>query len=140
MTYAEIVAAGFYVPEKVLDNNFFVNSKHNPYKVCTGADDQGNPIFSDNRVQLTHDKIRDNTGGILERRMVGESESLIDMAVAAMKHSEFDPRKLEGIIVATVSPTQQYPSQANYIQQCSALQMYPSRKIYGLHVQDGHMR
>ena len=72
MTNAEIVAYGWYVPEQVLDNEFFV--RNNPYSVYIGEDENRNPLFKPELVKLTYEDILKATV-IKERRKMLDSFS-----------------------------------------------------------------
>ncbi len=115
MQMAEIVAVGYYVPEKILNNEFFIKNPNNPYKIHIGEDTLGNQLFKDTRAQLTEEKIISNTGGIKERRMV-ENESLEEMLEKAFINSGFPANLLKGIIIATVSDDIRIPSLASRVQ------------------------
>lgn len=112
MVHAEIVAFGGYVPEKVLDNNFFINNPNNPYLSFIGEDEDGKPIFAQERVQLTEEKILKSTGGIKERRVAADGETLIDFIERAFAKTGFPAEELEGIIIGSISYPYSYPSLA----------------------------
>ncbi len=117
MNNAEIAAHGHYAPEKILDNNFFVNSPNNPYKVYLGKDGSGNPIFKPELVYLIEEKILKNTGGIKQRRQVADKETLVDMIEKAFINSKFPAEELRGIIVGTISDEIKFPSVACRVQE-----------------------
>mgnify|MGYP001582151713 CR=1 FL=1 len=112
MVNAQVIAAGFYVPEEILDNNFFVNSSSNPYLVYIGQDEKQNPVFKQERVYITEQKILDSTGGIKERRKIAHGQTVVDLIEKAFINADFPADKLEGIIVGTVSDETRYPSVA----------------------------
>lgn len=116
MVRAGIIATGFYVPDEILTNQFFIASQHNPYKVYTGQDTEGNPVYAPNRVQLTEEKILTNTGGIRERRRIAPHQDVTDLICEAFKTADFPPEKLEGILIGTVSDDMQFPSVACRVQ------------------------
>lgn len=110
-----IVASGLYIPEKIVENRFFIESQNNPYLVYVGVNKHGEPEFKETRVQLTEEKIRKNTGGI-ETRAYAESLSLVDLIERAFREATFPAESLEGIIVATVSDETRFPSVACRVQ------------------------
>lgn len=115
MVNAEILRTSFYAPEKILDNDFFV--ENGPYRVYKGADEKGEPIWKekDGRILLVdtpHEKIEANTGGILERRVVAGDEFHIDMIAKAFERTGFDAQKIDTIRIATVTDPTRYPSVA----------------------------
>lgn len=117
MVGAGIVATGFYVPEEVLSNRFFIESPFNPYKVYRGEDEHGNPQYNSERVQLTEEKILSNTGGIRERRRMAPDQNVVDLVCEAFKTAEFPAEKLEGILIGTISDDRRFPSVACRVQQ-----------------------
>ncbi|MEK6858621.1 MAG: ketoacyl-ACP synthase III [Nanoarchaeota archaeon] len=110
MVRTGIVATGFYVPEDVLTNDFFIQSPHNPYKVYIGKDRDGNSLYSPDRVQLTEEKILSNTGGILQRRRSAEGQDVVDLVCKAFATTGFPASELEGILIGTISDDKGFPS------------------------------
>lgn len=94
-------AFGWYVPEVVLDNNYF--AERGPYSECTGHDEKMRPIIGRSDIVLDAAKIEKNTGGILERRRMPEGMCLADMGKYAFEKSGFPVRELGGIVSSTVS-------------------------------------
>lgn len=92
----KIVGTGCAVPDKVLDNQYFVD-----------------------RLNTTDEWIRERTG-ILERRVVGENESTATLATAAARQAlaeaKLTPGDLDMIIVATITPEYVFPSTACCVQ------------------------
>lgn len=115
MVNAEVVAFGKYVPEKVLDNKYFLDK--NPYKVYLGRDAEGNPIFAKDKKVLTEEGILDATGGIKQRRMCASGEDVLDLVEKAYAKCGFPASELEGIIIGTVSYEPRFPSAACVIQE-----------------------
>ena len=115
MTIA-IVAHGRYVPERILDNDFFVNSQHNPYKVYIGADNSGNPVFKTERTLVDNEKILKITGGIKERRAISEGEDIVDLIERAYAKTNFPAEELRGIFIGSISDDIYFPSIACRVQ------------------------
>lgn len=124
MFHAAIAGTGRAVPEKVLSN----------------AD-------IERLVETSDDWITSRTG-IKERRMAADGETLSDFCVAASRAAldaaGLQPREVDAIIVATVSPDQPIPAAA-----CTVQQKLGAKKaaawdqnagcsgwLYGLHVAD----
>ncbi len=116
MYRAEIVAAGMYVPEDKLKNDFFINSPNNPYKVYIGQDEQGDPIFAQDRVLLTEEKIIKTTGGIKERRRVDDKDTVEGLVRRAFLTTDFPAPKLDGILIGSISDEKRFPSVACRVQ------------------------
>lgn len=125
MFHAAIAGTGRAVPEKVLSN----------------AD-------IERLVETSDDWITSRTG-IKERRMAADGETLSDFCVAASRAAldaaGMQPREVDAIIVATVSPDQPIPAAACYVQQKLGAKKAAawdqnagcSGWLYGLHVADG---
>jgi 3-oxoacyl-[acyl-carrier-protein] synthase-3 len=94
--YAEIIGWGKYVPPKVLHNRDL-----------------------ERLVETTDEWIRTRTG-IVERRMAGPKETTATMAVRAAQEAlavaDFNPARLEFIIVATCTPDYPLPAVACQVQ------------------------
>jgi 3-oxoacyl-[acyl-carrier-protein] synthase-3 len=105
-----------YVPEKVIDNAFFIHSPNNPYLVYMGEDESGKPLFKEERVQLTSEKIAKSTGGIQTRRQIAAGETIVDMLERAFRDSDFPADRLDGIMIGTISDDKQFPSVACRLQ------------------------
>ncbi|MBU0978122.1 MAG: hypothetical protein KKD18_06910, partial [Nanoarchaeota archaeon] len=117
MVNAKVIRHGRYVPPRVLDNNFFIRA--NPHQKYLGQDEQGNPIFDPNPVELTDEKILKITGGIRERRCAAPDEKGVDLVKKAFDTMDFDPLQLGGIVVSTVTHdnTLSFPAVACRIQE-----------------------
>jgi 3-oxoacyl-[acyl-carrier-protein] synthase III len=115
MVNAEIVAFGRYVPERILDNQYFID--RNPYKVYTGRDTNGDPIFAPEKKVLTLKDILKATGGVEERRMCAPGETVLDLIERAYINCGFPASELRGIIIGTVSYEPRFPSAACVIQE-----------------------
>lgn len=102
-----VAGAGYYVPEKVLDNAYFegLNPLH--------AYDKDGKIIED--VYTSHEKIME-VMGIRERRQAAPGEEVHHLALKAAQHALRDAGMgvddLEGIVVATVSNWQRFPNTA----------------------------
>lgn len=116
MANAQIITAGFYVPESVVPNSFFVNNPNNPYLVHIGEDENQLPIFKNERTYLTEDKIYLQTG-MLQRRRISPGQTVVDLLQKAFLHADFPANKLEGIIIGTISNKERFPSVACRLQQ-----------------------
>jgi 3-oxoacyl-[acyl-carrier-protein] synthase-3 len=92
----KIVGTGRAVPDRVLDNQYFVD-----------------------RLDTSDQWIRERTG-ILERRVVSEDESTATLATAAARvalaDAKLTPADLDLIIVATITPEFTFPSTACCVQ------------------------
>ncbi|MFN3694659.1 MAG: 3-oxoacyl-ACP synthase, partial [Ignavibacterium sp.] len=92
---AMITAVGMYVPEKVLDNKYF-----------------------EKIVETNDEWIRTRTG-IRERRII-ENGATSDLATLAAKDlfekHNVDPKEIEVIIIATVTPDMFFPATATLVQ------------------------
>jgi 3-oxoacyl-[acyl-carrier-protein] synthase-3 len=93
---ARILGTGHYLPERVLSN----------------ADVE--------KLVDTSDEWISSRTGIKERHVAREGEATSDMAIAAAKGAlemaGIDPKQLDMIIVATISPDMQMPSTAMFVQ------------------------
>lgn len=120
MANARIVAWGHYVPQEILDNAFFV--ENGPYKVHTGEDAEGNPVFrkkpGTDELDLFHQTNEGiiETTGIEQRRRAAPNESVTDFVAEAFRMSGFPARDLDGIIIATISDPVRFPSVASRTQ------------------------
>ncbi|MFQ5340043.1 MAG: beta-ketoacyl-ACP synthase III [Anaerolineae bacterium] len=96
MRYAHIVGWGRYVPENVVTNNDLAEF-----------------------IDTSDDWIRSRTG-IAERRIAEKTEATSDMAIkaarAALELANFDPARLDLIIVSTCTPDYLLPSTACLVQ------------------------
>ncbi len=117
MVNAEVIASGWYVPSKVLNNEFFIRSPNNPYRVYIGEDEHRRPLFKKERTELTEEKILANTGGIKERRAVSDGEGVVDMVEKAFNKTGFNAEDLDGIIIGTISDETRFPSVACRVQE-----------------------
>jgi 3-oxoacyl-[acyl-carrier-protein] synthase-3 len=91
-----IISVGSFVPEKVLTN------------------------FDLEKMVETSDEWITTRTGIKERRIAAKGERNSHLAIkaaqSALKHAAFDPKKLDLIIVATISPDSNFPSVACLVQ------------------------
>lgn len=90
--------------------------------------------------------------GIRERRIAAESEKTSDLAVkaarAAMEQADINPQDIDGIIVATTTPDQTFPSVAVMVQKaldipvCAAfdIQAVCSGFVYALSIADNFIK
>ncbi|MBI2451551.1 hypothetical protein HYV50_00565 [Candidatus Pacearchaeota archaeon] len=107
MTNAKIVAFGWYVPETVLDNAYFVAL--NPRRKYVGEDEYRQPKYEDGKEDMTNEKIIE-ISGIRERRKVAEHESVVDLIENAYRKTGFPAEELSGILIGTISNRQRFPS------------------------------
>ena len=129
MVNAQIVAYGWYAPDEVLSNDFFVGK--NPYRRYIGQDANGNPLFDTELVHLDEDKILNNTGGIRERRRVAKGQDVVDLVELAFRNSDFDARELRGIAIGTISDEMRFPSVACRVQRRLGLGMIDNAVDFG---------
>ena len=105
MKRVKIVSTGSYLPEKVLTN-------HDLEKM----------------VDTTDEWITTRTG-IKERHIAAENEATSDLilkaAKKALKKADLKPEDLDGIIVATITPDNTYPSTACWVQKGLGLDSIP---------------
>lgn len=91
-----ILSLGHFLPKKVLNN------------------------FDLEKLVDTSDEWIVTRTGIHERRIAGKEERTSHLAVKAaheaLKHANFDPKKIELIVVATISPDSNFPSVACLVQ------------------------
>lgn len=91
-----IKAAGYWVPEKILENSYFSDRYH-----------------------ISPEWIIERTG-IVTRRMLPDNESTSDLAFKAaeraLKNSEISAKDIDCIIVATSTPDMPFPSTACLVQ------------------------
>lgn len=128
MLRAKIVSTGSYLPEKILSN-------HDLEKL----------------VDTTDEWIVERTG-IKERRIAAQEQAASDLAVEAAKSAleaaRIRPKKLDLIIVATVTPDMPFPSTACLLQEklgaknaaAFDINAVCSGYLYGLSVADAYIR
>ncbi len=128
MLRAKIVSTGSYLPEKILSN----------YDL-------------EKLVDTTDEWIVERTG-IKERRIAAQEQAASDLAVEAAKNAleaaRIKPRKLDLIIVATVTPDMPFPSTACMLQEklgaknaaAFDINAVCSGYLYGLSVADAYVR
>lgn len=128
MLNAEIIGTGYYVPEHILDNEFFESL--NPLHIYG----YNNEVL---KTINTSDSIIRQMMGIIERRMASSNELMMglgirdkyidipdqhaaDLGAEAAKHAIRDaglsPESIDNIIVATVTNHMSFPSVASQIQ------------------------
>ena len=111
MSYARITGTGIYVPEKLLTNEDL-----------------------ESLVDTSDEWIKDRTG-ISERRLL-ENGSTSDMCysacIDALNNSNTDPKEIDGIIVATVTPDYITPSVA-----CLLQDRLQTRKVFAFDLSAG---
>lgn len=110
--HSMILGVGYYVPETILDNSYF--ERLNPLNV---HDKDGNVV---EQVHTSHEKIME-VMGIRERRKIADGEEVYHLATRAaqraLDHAHLTALDLEGIVVATVSNRQRFPSTAVRVQE-----------------------
>ncbi len=117
MSGASICGADFYVPERVVTNDFF--EQRNPF---FKFDADGNEILENGKPKevYTSDEDIQKLMGIRERRWAEDNQFVEDLGERAsrrlLERTGVDPKDLEGIIVATVTPHYGFPNTAQLIQ------------------------
>lgn len=105
-----IMGSGFYVPERVVDNSYFVDK--NP---LFEYDSEGGRVQS---IETSDEWIQKNMGPVTRRWAKGD-ETVSDMAYVAveraLKRADIAASSLDGILVASVTQEEQFPSVASIL-------------------------
>ena len=117
-----ILGAGMYVPEKVIDNQYFVD--RNPYYRYDMAGNQQTETVDGREVVQTvetSDEWIVTRMGVHHRRALADGETVVDLAERAARpcltNAHVAAEELEGIIIATVSNQMRFPSVACVVQE-----------------------
>lgn len=124
MKRAVIAGSGMAVPDKILDNNFFVEK--GPFRIYEGESASGFPVWKKDEweqeiwLPVTEDEIFKLTG-IKERRIMNQDEDVVDLAYRASRNAILNSHilasDLEGIICASVTMPRDFPSMACHLQE-----------------------
>ena len=105
---AEVAGTGRYLPGNVRDNSFFMDGQ--PWYNIGLDGTKSNPKVFQNEWEVL------KASGVLERRVLDEDKDAVYMAFMAAKDALDDarmkPEELKGVIVASISNPNRYPSMA----------------------------
>lgn len=109
---SKIVGVGHYLPEKVIRNSYF--EERNPlFHYDKNEERTGDPIF-------TSDEWIMKRMGVAERREAGKDEYVhhlgAEAAKRALENAGMEPDSLDGIMLATVTQKEKFPSAAIKVQ------------------------
>jgi 3-oxoacyl-[acyl-carrier-protein] synthase-3 len=121
MVNAAIVGTGWYVPEEIITNSFFNDGE--PWFFYDGEGNRIPDALSPTgylQTLLTDEKMR-QISGVEQRHKAAAGERvhhLVEKAARrALADAGMEPRDLDGIIVATVTPHRRFSSAANCVQE-----------------------